>query len=120
MAEIDLSGVTAEQIPALRQDDGEKNLHSEIQEIIARGKKRHRSKSGREQYSRDCSFMSALRTILGAHDQDDKEKNQPDDFAVRTAEKHHAHRLGEAEENAAGETAEKRANAGEHDDDQSL
>jgi hypothetical protein len=52
VAEVDLAGVAAEQIPTLRQDDGEKNLHAEIEQIIARSKQRKRSESGREHYSR--------------------------------------------------------------------
>ena len=55
---------------------------------------------------------------MGPHDQDDEEKNQSDDFTVRTAEKHHAHCFGEAEDDAAGKAAEERTEAGENDDDQ--
>jgi hypothetical protein len=51
MTQIDLPGVAADQIPALRQGDGEKDLHAEIQEIVARGEKRQRDEAGREQYS---------------------------------------------------------------------
>ena len=49
-----------------------------------------------------------------------QKKNEPDHFAVRAAEKHHAHRFGEAEQDAAGEAAEQRAETGQHDDDQRL
>src|SRR4030095_7483845 len=56
MAEIDLACVAAQQVPALCQDDSEEYLHTEIEQIVSRGKQRQRSHQHRERASRPKQF----------------------------------------------------------------